>query len=47
MGFWKDVDMDVRQNIRLWRSSYNDELKYSIQKVANEKYGKGNKAKMV
>lgn len=46
MGFWKTVDIDIREQMELNGTSYNEEKESSIRRVANELYGKKDKAKM-
>ena len=45
MGFWKNVDIEIRNRMRVNKSSYQDEINDSINSVAKELYGKKNNAK--
>ena len=40
MGFWKEVDIEIRSRMNIFKTSYEDEKKNAIKTIANERYGK-------
>ena len=40
MGFWKEVDIEIRSRMTTFKTSYEDEKEDAIKTVANERYGK-------
>ena len=40
MGFWKEVDIEIRNRMNMFKTSYEDEKENAIKTVANERYGK-------
>lgn len=42
MGFWKDVDIEIRNRMHTFKTSYEDEKEDAIRCVANEKYVRKN-----
>lgn len=40
MGFWKEVDIEIRSRMNTFKTSYEDEKKDAIKIIANERYGK-------
>ena len=40
MGFWKEVDIEIRSRMSIFKTSYKDEKEDAIKIVANERYGK-------
>lgn len=47
MGFWKEVDIEIRNRMQTYGTSYNDEINESVKQVAKEKYGKKVEGKVV
>ena len=39
MGFWKEVDMEIRNRMKTFKTSYDEEKEDAIKTVANERYG--------
>ena len=40
MGFWKEVDIEIRSRMNTFKTSYKNEKEDAIKIVANERYGK-------
>ena len=40
MGFWKEVDIEIRSRMNTFKTSYEDEKGDAIKIIANERYGK-------
>ena len=38
MGFWKEVDMEIRNRMKTFKTSYDEEKEDAIKTVANERY---------
>ena len=39
LGFWKEVDMEIRNRMKTFKTSYDEEKEDAIKTVANERYG--------
>lgn len=42
MGFWKEVDIEIRSRINTFKTSYEDEKEDAIRLIAKERYGNSN-----
>ena len=40
MGFWKEVDIEIRSRMNIFKTSYEDEKEDAIKIIANKRYGK-------
>ena len=40
MGFWKEVDIEIRSRMNIFKTSYEDEKENAIKTIANERYCK-------
>ena len=40
MGFWKEVDIEIRSRMNTFKTSYEEEKGDAIKIIANERYGK-------
>ena len=43
MGFWSEVDMEIRSRMNKFKTSYDYEKEDTIRRIAKERYGKSEK----
>ena len=43
MGFWSEVDMEIRSRMNKFKTSYDYEKEDTIRWIAKESYGKSEK----
>ena len=45
MGFWSEVDMEIRSRMKKFKTSYDDEKEDTIRWIAKERYDKAKRNK--
>lgn len=46
MGFWSEVDMEIRSRMNKFKTSYDYEKEDTIRQIAKERYGKAKRNKV-